>query len=480
MWKKILVAVLTASAILAVLFGSGVLSVKKRGRDASGRPTTDPGSAKAEAAKLDTLAYVGAVPQRPEDRGKRGVVMHDAARSSGGLNLVTPCGWGRKAQTIGLKKPLRVTRLMDMDGKILHQWTHDYPDSEPGRERPSRRGWANAKLGPDGHLHVVHARTGFLKLDWDSNLLWGRDEFYHHDFDFLPDGTVVALVEDMRTIEFDGESHDILDNGLAFISPDGELLRTMWFYDLLRDEQVFIDAMRAKVKSRRRDRERAKGSSHDVVDDAEEMDDDEEGDEPGERTVSTTHHGRLGGMDIFHANTVEVLSSGLEGTWEEGDIMTSFRQMDTIAVFDDETGALRWHWGKGRLDRQHDPSLLPDKTVLIFDNGMRRKRSRLLRVDPLEGKVVWKWDGPEGERFFSYMRGQVQPLESGNLMVVESERGRVFELDARGDIVWDYFTTDVYAGHVISLRVTRVQGPALESLEARLREEENSRNAEAP
>ena len=391
---------------------------------------------------LRSLGYVGATPIRKEDVGKEGVVTFDRDRAAHGLNLVIPCGWGQEHRALGLD-PVREARLIDMEGEVLHSWAR--PDA--GK---SKRGWANAKIGPDGDLYVVLARSALLHLDWDSELVWERKELYHHDLDFMPDGSVVSLIEGARVIEHKGSKIRILDNGFAFITKQGKLKRVLWFYDLLKNKRWFlkklqrgIDFMRAKHPKGHKDLDLPKSTrlGH-----------------------SKTHQG----LDVFHANTVEVLERAWPGRWNEGDLMTSFRYPDVIAVLDPENGKVRWHWGEGILDDQHDPTLMDNGHILVFDNGRHRKRSRILEVDPKTRKIVWKYGGPKDAPLFSDIRGLVQPLPGGTILINESQRGRAVEIDRDENVVWEYFTTDVVKNHRIPFRIHRLHGDTLELLEKRL------------
>jgi hypothetical protein len=447
-WKTILGAVLALAAVVGIAFWSGAVALSRGGPEPAEAPDDDDEDDDRDddddsvGDELRSLGYVGATPIRDEDAGKTGVVLHEAEETSPGLNLVIPNGWGREVRKLGLQHPYREVRLMDMDGEVLHRWRRD-------ASKEGTRGWAAAKIGPDGDLYVIHARTALLRVEWDSDLAWRRPEFFHHDLDFLPDGTIVALVEEKRTVEYGEDRIEILDNGFAFVSPDGELKRILWFWDVLGDATWVQSRLKGKIAAYRRKRSAG----------------------PWVRVPATAelgHKGRLGGFDVFHANTVEVLHEGSPGRWEKGDLLTSFRSLDTVAVLDAETGALKWHWGLGQLDNPHDPSLLDNGHLLVFDNGRRRKRSRVIEVD-LEGRVVWKYDGTPSDPLFSDIRGQAQVLEGGNVLVVDSQTGRLQEVTRAGKVVWEYFNTDVIGDHRIPLRAQRLQGAdrarALKSLD---------------
>ena len=53
----------------------------------------------------------------------------------------------------------------------------------------------------------------------------------------------------------------------------------------------------------------------------------------------------------------------------DGNILTSFRILDTVGIIDKASGDFKWKWGRGELGHQHDPNLLDNGNILIFDNG---------------------------------------------------------------------------------------------------------------
>ena len=113
-----------------------------------------------------------------------------------------------------------------------------------------------------------------------------------------------------------------------------------------------------------------------------------------------------------------------------------------MAVIDLEAPSLVWSFGAGVLERQHDASLLPNGHVLLFDNGRRRGWSRVLEVDPA-GEIVREWSGDPPRSLWTARQGAVQHLPNGNLLVTESERGRVLEVSPEGRVVWEYLNPEI-------------------------------------
>jgi hypothetical protein len=57
-------------------------------------------------------------------------------------------------------------------------------------------------------------------------------------------------------------------------------------------------------------------------------------------------------------------------------------------------------------------------------------------MDPLTGEIVWQYQPPPPEVFYSYTRGSSQRLGNGNTLICESDKGRAFEVTPEGEIVW--------------------------------------------
>ncbi len=100
----------------------------------------------------------------------------------------------------------RETYLIDLDGRIVHRWRSDYL---PGQ---------SATLLDDGHLLRAAREDGLSPIgcggaggrieefDWDGNLVWTwccNDERrrQHHEFEVLPDGNVVVLVWELKSVD---------------------------------------------------------------------------------------------------------------------------------------------------------------------------------------------------------------------------------------------------------------------------------------
>jgi outer membrane protein assembly factor BamB len=136
-----------------------------------------------------------------------------------------------------------------------------------------------------------------------------------------------------------------------------------------------------------------------------------------------------------HANTVAELP--------DGNLVVSFRNISTVVIVDRRTGAIAWKLGSPPLAQQHDPRPLPNGNLLIFDNGAHRRDhpapySRVIEVDPRTSQIVWEYHDQSLFDFFSPYISGAQRLANGNTLVCEGCDGRIFEVTADGEVVWEF------------------------------------------
>ncbi len=147
-------------------------------------------------------------------------------------------------------------------------------------------------------------------------------------------------------------------------------------------------------------------------------------------------------FDWAHNNTCEVLPETPTGErdprFRAGNILFSYRSLDTIGCIDRETGEIVWAWGRGVLDGQHQPTMLPNGHILVFDNGTLRGWSRVLEIDPLSEEVVWEYSATPRESFFSAYISGAQRLPNGNTLITEGGRDRLLEVTPLGETVWEF------------------------------------------
>lgn len=144
-------------------------------------------------------------------------------------------------------------------------------------------------------------------------------------------------------------------------------------------------------------------------------------------------------FDRWHINDIEPLPADMADAFpafEAGDLVMSFRAINLVFVMDPETRKVKW-WRQGLTRRQHDPDWNDDGTITVFDNNMHREYSRIFTIHPDSYEAEITVDGADYE-FYTWHRGKHQRTPGGGFLVTSSDQGRVFELDAQGEMVFEF------------------------------------------
>lgn len=337
-----------------------------------------------------------------ERRPDRGVALHRPELAQRGLTLYTSAheatAW-----------------LIDMNGDVVHRWHRPFStvwDKSWAVSRPRKDEhvhFRKARLYPNGDLLVVYEASGdtpygygLAKLDKNSNVIWTYRGRAHHDVDIGPDGRIYVLTQQIRRKPVGPFGHlrtPYLDDNLVVLSPDGE-------------EEVRVPLLQAFADS------------------------------PFRQLVFTVAGPAL--ADPLHANNVDVITADQARNLpfaEPGQVLLSFRELGALAVLDVERKALTWAM-RGYWIAQHDPDILDDGRMLLFDNlGNYRGetgRSRILEFDPTTGEIVWSYRGSADRPLDSIARSAQQRLTNGNTLITESHGGRILEVTPDGELAWEF------------------------------------------
>jgi hypothetical protein len=336
------------------------------------------------AAALEAIGYFPRAPaDNPEDRG---------------VVLETPSAFGGLA--VYSSRDRDTATLTDTAGRVLHRWSGDREGS-----------WMHVEPLPDGDLLAITKDRHLARRDWRSDVVWRARVRVHHDL-ALRDGHIYALVRRTETFTHHGVELPILADGVAILSADdGEVLDTIWLVPLLR----------ASISRTRLSRIAAR---LDEVPNAELV--------------------RCGGLaDVLHTNSIAFLHRDIPGIAPAGSVLISFRAISRVMIFDSDLERVLWEWGEGELEQQHDATQIANGNLLMFDNGVRRGRSRAIEVSPTTGTIVWAY---ERDDLFSRLRGGAQELPNGNVLITESDEGHALEVTRDGDLVWEFWNPDVRRG----------------------------------
>jgi hypothetical protein len=314
-----------------------------------------------------------------------GVVTYERERSYGGYNLYTDYS--------------DAATLVDMQGRVVHQWRF------PAGEGISRE---FARMLPDGSL-LSHGPF-LIKQAWDGKEVLRFSpqvgDAFSHDLEILPNGSM--LVPSTKGVTYNG--YPVNMEYVEHLTPDLRLHCYWSSLESIAQLHRFHPPTMFDVKG---------------------------------RTLDST--------DYYHANTIRVLPDNPMGRtdrrFRKGNWLICLRQVSLVAIIDQDTRDVVWGWGPGVLDQPHSPVMLPTGEILVFDNGMDRGYSRLLRVDPRTKAITWTYEGKPRESFFTAERGFIQPLPNGNLQITLSGEGRALEMTMDGHIVWDFYHPEMEGGH---------------------------------
>lgn len=300
--------------------------------------------------------------------------------------------------------------LLDMQGDIVHRW-----------QLPSRPGDYGYLLDDGNLLAGVRTAEGpvsfagkggaIVEMDWEGNILWEHvEDTLHHDFCRMDNGNTMLLGWELVPPDVAGRvrggkadtegKRDLWSDYLREVTPDGQ---TAWLWHAYEHLDPETDAI---CPIHLRD-------------------------------------------EWTHANTCRVLP--------DGNVLISFRLLDTVAVVDKRSGKFSWKWGRDQLGHPHDPNLLDNGNILIFDNGWHAitapfPGSRIVEVDPRTNEIQWEYKTMPRWEFFSAFISGAQRLPNGNTLICEGMTGRLFEITHGGEVVWEYvnpfFGYDARFGHV--------------------------------
>ena len=330
-----------------------------------------------------------------------GVVKYNKASAYDGYNLY-------------YRLPLNEAYLMDMEGRVVHRWR--WP------QYAKKNAWQAIEMLDNGDLLVACLPCGLLKIDWNSNILFRKADIEpHHDIDILPDRTILVL--NRRFYSYRGE--EVAFDEILHLTRDGmpisrwstfenrQYLKRLHKPSLLDTGEFITEETKERYKKFLKD------------------------------MFGVT---RFLKFDYYHANTIAALPQTNLGRkdkrFQAGNWLVCFRNVDLLVIIDKDTGKIVWSWGPGDIVLPHMPTMLGNGNILIFDNQGNRGFSRVIELNPVTKRIVWEYKGSPPESFFSKWRGSAQRLPNGNTLILESDRGRAFEVTPDKEIVWEWLNPE--------------------------------------
>ena len=363
------------------------------------------------------------------------------------------------------------TYLLNNAGEVVHRWTSTY---EPGR---------SAYLMTNGHLF----RAGMVKsggpstgggeggrieeYDWDGNLVWAIDYYsstyiHHHDFKVLPNGNVLMLVAEKKTLAeviAAGFNTNLLDASIftqGYMLPDClvEVTPTRPYGGTVVWEWHLWDHLI-------QDYDASKNNYGVVADHPERID----VNGTGMRIPQFWNH--VNGID--HNVQLDQVMLSIRGNSElfviDHQLTTAQAATRTGGRYN-KGGDILYRWGNPaqynrgtagnqQLFQQHHTHWIETNcpgagNILIFNNGIGRGYSTINQIVPPVDTAgnytlsagaafgptspVWTYVSSPPTNFYSAEISGAQRLPNGNTLICEGIKGNLFEVTAAGQTVWRY------------------------------------------
>lgn len=364
------------------------------------------------------------------------------------------------------------TYLIDHCGRLVNQWTST---TAPG---------IAVYLLPNGQL----LRTGRVAsgtfsgggiggrvefLDWNGNLTWEHNfadslHHQHHDVEPLPNGNFLLVAWELKT------NQEALDAGIDPLN----LANTIWPTEILEIEPLGTDSSRTVWEWHLwdhliQDYDSTKANYGVVADHPELMN----------LNYRVSAGGQSGHSDWIHANAVaynpeldqiSICSRNLSEIWVIDHSTTTAEAASHTGGNSGKGGDILYRWGnpatydRGTLaDRKlfgpHNINWIPagypgEGQLIIYNNGIGRPGGNYSTVDvwdpPMDvngnysisagqafGPTALDWtyeDPTDPLSFFSSNISGATRQPNGTTLICEGSEGRLFEVDAAGNTVWEY------------------------------------------
>jgi sugar lactone lactonase YvrE/formylglycine-generating enzyme required for sulfatase activity/phosphodiesterase/alkaline phosphatase D-like protein len=417
----------------------------------------------------DNLGALTTDPTGAPDVTRSYTVQNAAAGQTVGLFFNSASAWPGYT----LMSPMHHTNtyLINNAGEVVHTWTSTY---EPGR---SAYLLTNGHMIRAGMVKQVGPSTGggeggrIEEFDWDGNLVWAIDYYsptyiHHHDFKVLPNGNVLLLVAEKKTLAeviAAGFNTNLLDASIftqGYMLPDClvEITPTRPYGGTVAWEWHLWDHMIQDYDPTKR--------NYGVVTD-----------HPERIDVNGT------GIKIpqfwNHVN-------GIDYNAQLDQVMLSIRGNSELFIVDHQTttaqaagtnggrynkgGDILYRWGNPQqysrgtsasqmLFQQHHTHWVETNCpgagrILIFNNGLGRGYSTINEIVPpvdaagnytlASGAAYgpttnsWLYMSAPPTNFYSSEISGCQRLPNGNTLICEGIKGNLFEVTAAGQTVWRY------------------------------------------
>ena len=342
----------------------------------------------------------------------RNIPVYDSDAAYAGPSLITALLREKKTMYIN---------IIDMEGNLLQEWNIDWHEIWPKVTHIPKSDPKLSQGHPNTHIHGAELldngdvvfnfeHLGMVRVDVCGNVVWRLPYRTHHSIYKDENDTLWVsgqINHESELPEFPNHDPPFIEPTVIQVNLDGELLKEISVLDLLVENNLQGLLYMSTIDN-----------------------------------TDTQVNG-----DTLHLNDVETFPSYLdEGVFKTGDIMISLRNINTVLVFRNEDRVITY-LSIGEFVRQHDPDFLDGYRISVFDNqniapSSYGYQSRIIIKSFLDNQSSIYFTGDEEMPFYTNIMGKHQWLPNGNLLITESQRGRAFEIDPQGRIVWEFVMGD--------------------------------------
>lgn len=374
--------------------------------------------------------------------------------------------------------------LMNNCGEVVHTWVGDgvtLGNSMYLLEDGTLLRCAKADTATHSPINEGGGGERIQLVDWDGTVTWDfiyydDEKRLHHDIAPMPNGNVLAIAwvrKDLATSIQAGRDPNNLPQGQLFderiieIQPTGPTTGTIvWEWNLWDHLVQDLDASK---------------DNFGVV-----------GDHPELLDINWSNPAIAtpGQADWVHLNSVDY-NAELDQIVLSSQIMSEIWIIDHSTTTEEAAGHVGGTYGKGgdflyrygnpqvydrgtaddqALWRQHDagwiPAGFPDEHgIMIFNNGLDRPMSfsEIDVIDPPQSTPgvyevleageaygpaakTWNYQAADPLSFYSFFISGAQRTRTGNTVICEGQKGRIFEVSYEGELLWEYVSPVTHLG----------------------------------
>ena len=320
---------------------------------------------------------------------RTGVTGHNRSRAEQGFILFSPLAM------------LNVTYAINMEGEVVHEWRHDCAVGLYGNLLENGNLFMGCKMR-DSSWDIFRIWPAFKggeirEVTPDGEVVWRHvDQFHHHDQRRMDHGgclylSLEEIPGDLSSQIFGGhpppDQKGMYSDVIVEVDRHGNTLWEWHAIDHLNPETDWLPESEPR-------------------------------------------------WEWTHGNTIAPIG--------DDRVLVSFRAIHTIGIIEKSSGRFLWKYRNPMMGGQHDPQMLPNGNILLFDNGTQRRAmgtlpySRVIEINPGTNQVEWQYEDAPPYAFYSQQVSGAQRLPGGNTLICEGVRGRLFQVTPEGEVVWEY------------------------------------------